>query len=252
MHFNLILESIWDLVRASNNYIAQREPWKLAKTDPQELKQVITDLWNAVRITAVLLYPFMPGSAEKMWRQLGLKSLTEEVKLTRAEKGPEGIDVHPEIFEWHWRPDYEIRVLRGEQLFPRIETKEEKPKKTDQKKRRAGVAEEGVKELISIQDFAKVELKVGVVKFAERVEKSEKLLKLLVDTGEERQLVAGIGKMYSPEDLVGKKIVVVANLQPAKLMGVESRGMLLAATDDEGKLSILTLDRDVNEGARVK
>jgi methionyl-tRNA synthetase len=87
---------------------------------------------------------------------------------------------------------------------------------------------------------------------AERVAKSQKLIRFTIDTGEERQIVAGIGKAYSPEDLVGRKIVVVCNLQPAKLMGVESRGMLLAATDDDGTLSVLTLDRDVKQGSRIK
>ena len=106
--------------------------------------------------------------------------------------------------------------------------------------------------MIGIEDFAKIELKVGTVIAAERVEKSEKLIKLKVDIGEERQIVAGIGKAYAPEDLIGKKIVVLANLKPAKLMGIESQGMLLAATDSEGTLSVLTLDRDVKTGARIK
>lgn len=106
--------------------------------------------------------------------------------------------------------------------------------------------------LIDIADFARVELKVGKIVTAERVEKSNKLIKLIVDTGEERQVVAGIGKAYAPEDLPGKKIVVVVNLKPAKLMGIESRGMLLAATDSEGTLSLLTPDRDVNTGAKVR
>jgi methionyl-tRNA synthetase len=105
---------------------------------------------------------------------------------------------------------------------------------------------------IPIEDFAKVELKIGRVIAAERVAKSDKLIKLRVDIGEERQIVAGIGKAYDPEYLVGKEIVVVANLKPAKLMGVESRGMLLAATDEDGKPSILILDREVRPGTRVK
>lgn len=105
---------------------------------------------------------------------------------------------------------------------------------------------------ISIEDFAKVELKIGRIIAAERVEKSDKLIRLKVDIGEERQIVAGIGKAYDPEYLMGKEIVVVANLKPAKLMGVESRGMLLAASDEDGKPSILILDREVKPGTRVK
>jgi methionyl-tRNA synthetase len=107
-------------------------------------------------------------------------------------------------------------------------------------------------ELIGIEDFSKIELRIGTVIAAEKVEKSEKLIKLKIDIGEERQIVAGIGKAYTPEDLIGKKIVVLANLKPVKLMGVESRGMLLAATDSEGTLSVLTPERDVKTGAKIK
>jgi methionyl-tRNA synthetase len=106
--------------------------------------------------------------------------------------------------------------------------------------------------MITIEDFAKVEIKIGKVLEAKRVEGSNKLIIMKVDTGEERQIVAGIGKAYLPEELVGKRIVVVTNLQPAKLMGVESQGMLLAASDADGKLSILTIDREITEGAKVK
>jgi methionyl-tRNA synthetase len=233
LQFNLILENIWSIVGAANNHIAQKEPWKLAKSDPEELKVVIFNIWNALRLTAISIYPFMPDTAEKIWRQIGLRSLKEEA-----------------VFEWDWKPDYEIKVSKGEQLFPRIERKEEE-QKSEQKKEKKMT--EGVKELIAIDDFAKVELRVGRVAAAEKVEKSEKLLKLRVDIGtEERQIVAGIAKAYTPDDLIGKKIVVVVNLKPAKLMGIESHGMLLAATDEEGRLSVLSLDREVKQGARVK
>ena len=106
--------------------------------------------------------------------------------------------------------------------------------------------------LINIEDFAKIELKSGTVISAERVEKSEKLIRMKVDIGEERQIVAGIGKVYTPEDLIGKRIVVLANLKPAKLMGIESQGMLLAATDSDGTLSVLTTEREVKAGAKIR
>ncbi|MDA8337949.1 MAG: methionine--tRNA ligase, partial [Nitrospiraceae bacterium] len=156
LSFNLILEGIWQMIGDANNYIAQKEPWKLAKTNLEELKIVIFNIWNSLRLTALSIHPFMPYTAEKMWKQLGLKSLKEEV-----------------IFQWEWKPAYEIRVSKGEQLFPRIEKKEEKQK--IEKKEKAKMIE-GVKELIAIDDFAKVELKVGKVVAAEKVEKSEKLL----------------------------------------------------------------------------
>lgn len=106
--------------------------------------------------------------------------------------------------------------------------------------------------VITIDEFAKVELKVGQVLKADRVKGSHKLIKLQVDTGEMRQIVAGIGKTYAPEDLSGKKIVVVTNLQPAQLMGVESQGMLLAATDSNGTLSLLIPEKDIQKGATIK
>ncbi|BCB95665.1 methionine--tRNA ligase [Dissulfurispira thermophila] len=242
LSFNLILENIWQMISDANNYIAQKEPWKLAKTNLEELKIVIYNIWNSLRLIAQTIYPFMPDTAEKMWKQLGLKSLKEEV-----------------IFQWEWSHNYEIKISKGEQLFPRIEKQykaediTQKDVFTDKKlKEEKKKVTEGVKELIAIDDFAKVELKVGKVISAEKVEKSEKLLRLKVDIGEERQIVAGIAKSYTPDDLIGKKIVVVTNLKPAKLMGIESHGMLLAATDDEGRLSVLTLDREVKQGARVK
>ncbi len=258
LQFNIILENIWLIISEANNHIAQKEPWKLAKNDPEELKRVMFNIWNALRLAALSLWPFMPDTSEKIWSQLGLKSLTEEVRQSRTEESTEGPWKFSAIFLWHWKPEYPVNVAKGEQLFPRIEQTEKqgaKAQKSSQEKEHKKMTVQGVADLtevIGIEDFAKVQLKVGKVLSAERVEKSEKLIKLKVDTGEERQIVAGIGKAYDPDYLIGKKIVVVANLKPAKLMGIESQGMLLAATDEEGTLSILGLDRDVHQGARVK
>jgi methionyl-tRNA synthetase len=246
LQFSIILENIWGIISEANNYIAQKEPWKLARNSPGELKLVISNLWKALRLAAFSLYPVMPETSEKIWKQLGMKSLAGEVK-----KGGPHDEESFIISNWTLMPSYEIKVSKGEQLFPRI-GKPEGQVQEEKKKEKSKMADEGVVELIGIEDFAKVHLKVGKVLSAERVEKSEKLIKLRVDTGEERQIVAGIGKAYAPDDLVGRKIVVVANLKPAKLMGIESQGMLLAATDDKGTLSILSLDRDVDHGARVK
>jgi methionyl-tRNA synthetase len=228
------------MVSEANNYIARKEPWKLARTDQDELRRVICNIWNSLRLVSLSLCPFMPHTAERIWEQLGLRSLMEE---SRGDSG---------IFSWGWRPSCEIRVAKGEQLFPRIEIKKEEKKAEPEKKEKKEKKVEGVKELIGIEDFAKVELKVGRVISAERVEKSEKLLRLQVDTGEERQVVAGIGKSYTPDELVGKKIVLVTNLKPAKLMGIESHGMILAASNDQGELSVLTPDREMSPGARIK
>jgi methionyl-tRNA synthetase len=251
LRFNVILDSIWNVVRAANNYIAQTEPWKLAKEDKTRLKNVMFSLWNAIRLIAVNLYPFMPDTAEKMWKQVGIiKSLKEEA----SEKD----------FTWEWdelkvqkeKPLFEVQ--KGEQLFPRIETKKEEQAAGTrravplQKGDKGSMTEHGTDNLLSIEDFAKVQLKIGKVLSAERVPKSNKLIKLQIDTGEKRQVVAGIGQAYAPEDLTGKSIVVVTNLKPAKLMGVESQGMLLAATDSDGVLSILIPEKNVKEGAKIK
>ncbi len=121
LHFSLLLENIWDIIGETNNYIARKEPWKLAKENTNQLKIVMFNIWNALRITALSLYPFMPDTAEKIWKQLGLKSLVDEAK-----------ECSPEIFEWDWKPSYEIKASKGEHLFPRIETKDKnKDRKND-------------------------------------------------------------------------------------------------------------------------
>ncbi len=248
LRFNVILDYIWDIVRTANNHIAQTEPWKLAKSDPEQLKDVMFQIWNILRLSAVNLYPFMPETAEKIWIQLGLKSLKGETKQSMSS----GDAPTPGTFNWDWDPGYAIKVSKGEQLFPRIDKNKKEQmeeKKPEEKPEREKI--EG-QNLIAIGDFARVELKIGRVLSAERVKKSDKLLKLMVNTGEERQIVAGIGKAYTPEDLIGKKIVVITNLQPVKLMGIESHGMVLAATGQDGVPVILMPEKDVEEGAKIK
>jgi len=244
LRFNHILEHIWSMVGAANDHIAQTEPWKLFKNDTVKLRSVMFNVWNTLRLTALSLYPFMPETAEKIWKQLGLKSLTTEVRQSWSDEKPGAGKKYAKIFYWDWRPSYTIEISKGEQLFPRIE-KNEKGKKFEE-------VEPEAANLISIQDIAKVRLKIGSVISAERVTRSDKLIKLQVDTGELRQIVAGIGKAYTPEDLIGKKIVVVTNLQPAKLMGVESNGMLLAATGPDGTPVILIPEKDIETGSRIK
>jgi methionyl-tRNA synthetase len=198
----------------------------------------------------------MPDTSEKIWKQLGLKSILKETEQSIPEKSSGVSDVYPAIYGWDWKPGYEINVSKGEQLFPRIDLK--KAKTAKENKPPIPPLEKGAKggfegeNLITINDVAKVQLKIGKVLQAERVKKSDKLIKLQVDTGESRQIVAGIGKSYSPEDLNGKSVVVVTNLKPAKLMGVESQGMLLAATDDSGEPVILVPEKEVKQGAPIK
>ncbi len=226
LRFNIALERIWEGINAINRYLDRRAPWK--EKDEEVLSNTLFTVSRAVAIIAVYILPFMPDTARRLWRGLGITQRMEELSTI-----PEWTDIDPGG----------SKVEKGEQLFPRIDLKKE----TEVTGR-----EKSMENLIGIEDFAKVELKVGRVITAERVKGSDKLIRLIVDTGGERQIVAGIGKAYEPEYLLDKKIVVVTNLKPARLMGIESQGMLLAATDDEGRLSILTLDRDVNAGARVK
>jgi len=158
--------------------------------------------------------------------------------------GLESYKIDYNIFKWKAEIK-DVETKKIEQIFPRIEvTKEDKQ---EQKNR-----ENKMEELITIDDFFKIKLKVGKVIEAERVKGSEKLIKLIVDIGERRQIVAGIGKSYCPEELLGKSIIVVSNLKPAKLMGLESQGMLLAATSSDGTISILTVDREVTPGSGIK
>lgn len=228
--FNIVLEKIWAAISLANNYIAKTEPWKIAKENPERLPFVLLNIWNSLRVIATFLYPFMPNTSMKIWKALGLEEYPIDNKM----------------LSWDTNLK-EVKTEKIEQLFPRIEQIKEQPEQQHKEKKEAKV-----EDLISIEDFMKIKLKVGNVICAERIEGSKKLIRLIVDIGEERQIVAGIGEQYSPEELLGKSIIVLSNLKPAKLMGVESQGMLLAATGEDGKLSILTVDRPVNAGAGIK
>ncbi|GJL54478.1 MAG: methionine--tRNA ligase [Nitrospirales bacterium] len=256
LEFNRTLEAIWALVQLGNQYIDKTAPWVLAK-DPANQERLQTVLYNAaetLRFLCLATAAFMPATAQNMNEQLGL-SLNFSHSLL-AQK-----------ITWGELP-VGTTVRKGQSLFPRIEaTTRNKEKhiveqKVEAVKRESkeGTKEEAHKdqanqtgeEQIAIEDFMKVKLKVGKVLEAERVPKSNKLLKLQVDLGSERrQIVAGIGKKYEPEELIGQTIVVVANLKPAKLMGVESQGMVLAAGGKE-VLGLLTINEDTAPGSQVK
>jgi len=247
LQFNLALTQLWKIISEINEYIASSEPWK--EEDADTLSNILYILAESIRILALYLYPFMPESANTIWRQLGIETDISSININDA--GKWGITTPG------------TKVQKGEALFPRIDIKKKFSKdKTDKanigansnapKSKKDNKVEEEKDNLITINDFAKVQLKVGKVLQAEKVEGSNKLIKLQVDTGESRQIVAGIGKAYTPEELTGKSVVVVTNLKPAKLMGVESQGMLLAATDSEGVLSILTPEKDIKHGALIR
>jgi methionyl-tRNA synthetase len=234
----------------ADRYINDTKPWALAKHEKMdEVAAVLAHVAEAIRHITILSYPFIPTTALKIWETMGFDALgvLEDQRI-------------PDKASWTGLPSTVIvKPLEG--LFPRIEKKEQAEvkvpatagKKEKAKAKSKAKKEEGVIELIDIADFSKVDLRVAEVKAAERVENTDKLMKIQVNLGEEseRQIVAGIAQHYTPEELTGKKIVVVANLKPAKLRGIESQGMLLAASDAE-TVSILTPLKDVAIGSKVK
>jgi methionyl-tRNA synthetase len=227
--FHKALIAIWDFINLANKYIVTTEPWVLAK-DPanaERLRTVVYNLLESLRHVAVLIAPFMPGTSQSILGRIGITDYTNQN--------------YDSIRTWGGlKPGSPVE--KGDALFPRVEFKKEAPpapKKLETKPE------------ITYEDFQKIDLRAAQILEAERVPKSDKLIKLKVDVGEERTIVAGIGKDYKPEDLVGKSIVIVANLKPAKLMGVESRGMLLATSGKDG-LTLLGFDRDAEPGGAIK
>jgi len=235
MAFHKALMSVWEVISGVNKYIDTTAPWVLAKSDPDRLNTVIFHIVETLRIVSGLIWPFMPESAEKIQAQLGLTGTGKNIKLDDLRKwGKE-------------RPGR--KVEKAPALFPRIDTKKKKeqaPQKTKGKK----PAKKKTK-LVSFKEFQRLDLRIGTIIKVEAIEGARKLLKLTVDMGEERTVVAGLAEHYSEQDLTGKQVLLVANLEPATLMGVESHGMILAATDDAG-LHLLVPENPTAPGSKVK
>jgi methionyl-tRNA synthetase len=234
--FHKALMSVWELIDEINKYIDIQAPWVLAK-DLGKKPRLITVLYTlaeTLRQIALLIFPFMPQTSIRMRQQLGLEA-------------KEDAPLWSESLPWGGFP-IGTRIEKGPSLFPRIEKEKTKPESTALVSTTAPVSNPVT---LSFEEFEKSDLRVARVLSAERVPKSKKLIKLDVDLGEIRTLVAGIGQDYTPEDLVGKMIVVVANLEPTKLMGVESRAMLLAARDEKG-LKLIVPEGEILPGTRVK
>jgi len=221
LEFNKSLEEVWQFIDWLNKYIVKVEPWKLNKEDKEYLKTTLYTLVDGIYAVVWMLNPFMP---QKMAQALNMLNINEIKK-----------DIKPYSFQ------AEFTINQVVPLFPRVEIKEEGKKMEEVKQ----------EEYITIDDFAKIKMRVGKVLEAEKVEKSDKLLKLKVSFGdEERIIVSGIAQYYEPQELIGKNVIVLANLKPRKIFGIESHGMLLAAKDGE-KLAILTTDKDVEVGSPV-
>ncbi|WP_306537389.1 methionine--tRNA ligase [Megasphaera sp.] len=243
MKINDAINDVWTLIRRSNKYIDETTPWVLAKDEAkaQRLQTVLYNLIEAQRIIAALVSPFIPVSAADMWHQLGLGDFAK-ANLQDAQ-------------QWGLYPA-DTKVEKGQALFPRYDLDEEIAEaKTDKKEEAAPVcpaAQEPVKPEITIDDFGKIDLRVGKIVACEKVPKAKKLLKLQVDLGvETRQIVSGISLYYKPEDLIGHCVIVVTNLKPVKLCGVESKGMLLAASDGNDNLQVAFVD-GMAPGSRVR
>ena len=239
-HFRDGLQEAMNLARAANKYFNDSEPWKTAKSDSAHCATTINICLQLVRSLAILMSPVIPSSAEKMWRMLGLDG--EAARQAWDSAATSGV------------PDGH-QLVPGGILFTKIEDEviEEELKSLHGTTSPAPAKPAEEKQMVAIDDFKKIDLRVGKVLACEPVPKSEKLLKLQVEIGSEhRQIIAGIAKHYAASDLVGKSIVVVYNLQPAKLMGQESQGMVLAASDDNGKLFIVTPAGDITSGSVVR
>ena len=230
--FDAGLETIWEFVRRINRYIQQTQVWTLAK--PETKPRMGTILYNsleALRFISVLISPVIPETAEKIQKQIGLTEFDTVAEWGRLPVG--------------------LSVSRGEPIFPRVDTKKEKqpqPKATAKPKQKQ---EAKTTALVSFADFQKLDLRIARVLAAEPVEGADRLLKLQVDLGtEKRQVVAGIAEHYTADALIGKQVIVVVNLEPATIRGVESQGMILAGSGDS--IVLATLEKEMPLGTQVR
>ena len=247
------LETIFEGVNRANKYIDETEPWKLGKDETKKarLAAVLYNLLETIRITSALLAPFMPTVMPKVWEQIG--ATEEDVKYENLGK----FDVMPA----------DVTVHKGEILFPRIDVDKEidelnailaknmaeaKAKLSDEEKGDAPAEKIELAPEITIDDFAKVEIRAAKVTACEKVKKSDKLLCLQLDDGMGgRQVVSGIAQYYTPEELIGKKIQLIANLKPVKLRGVESNGMICAADTPDG-VKVIFVDDSIPVGSKIR
>ena len=247
MEINAAIKGVWTLISRTNKYIDETAPWLLAKDEAKaaRLEAVMYNLAEVLRIVSILIAPFVPHTSPKIYTQLGI-AVPAQFLLVDA--------------VWGGLADGTV-VQKGEPIYPRIEVNEDgitvtaATKKTAAPVPAAKVVEppkQEEKEEIAIDDFAKIDLRVATILTAERVPKTDKLMKLSVKIGdEERIIVSGIAQHYTEEQLVGRNVVVIANLKAAKLRGIESRGMLLAASDGQGNL-VLADAPGIASGSKVK
>ncbi|NMB42409.1 MAG: methionine--tRNA ligase [Firmicutes bacterium] len=245
LQFNSALETLWALVRRSNKYIDENAPWLLAKKEEkrERLGTVLYNLCEALRFISILLLPYMPRTPRRIWSQLGIETMEDLHKWDSLQ-------------EWGLiKPG--TKAQRKADLFPRLDIKKELASLLERKTEKEKTGEKtqapaGKPKHVSIEEFARLEVRVGEIVSAEPVPKTDKLLKLEVNLGQEkRQVVAGIALHYTPQELIGKKVLFLANLKPAKIRGLLSEGMILAATDPAGKVVLTAVDGDVPAGSKI-
>jgi methionyl-tRNA synthetase len=249
---------VWELIGKTNKYIDTMKPWALATQDRERLSTVLNTITEIIKIVSVLLWPFMPHTAEKIQHQLGLGIVGVKLPINSLKK---------------WGETQRVRPLsKAPPLFPRIDPDRELTRTTLDTKE---ITERGLKEskkndvssdivspemeekvkeepgLVSLEDFQRLDIRVGTIKEAETIPGSKKLLKLVVDIGETRTIVAGMAAHYQTNELINKQVIVVANLVPVTLMGVESKGMILAVEDEKG-VYLLIPDKESNPGSKVR
>ncbi|MGV3243192.1 methionine--tRNA ligase [Staphylococcus sp. 11261D007BR] len=241
LQFSVALSTVWKFISRTNKYIDETTPWILAKDETQKdmLGNVMAHLVENIRFAAVLLRPFLTNAPYQIFDQLNINNDTLH--------GFESLKQYGQLTE-------PITVTsKPTPIFPRLDVESEVEFiKTSMQPPKKEEAPEPSKEMIDIQDFDKVELKAATISDAEKVKKSSKLLKIQVDLGnEQRQIISGIAKFYQPDDIIGKKVAVVTNLKPAKLMGQQSEGMILSAEKD-GVLTLVSLPNAIPNGAIIK
>jgi methionyl-tRNA synthetase len=271
--FSEALTQIWGLVAVADKFLANEKPWTMAADPAQRarLEQILYSVAESVRVLSILAHPVIPEATQKIWEQLGQQGKIEDQRIDKVEwgalKGGTRIGKIEAVFPRAEKNQIleKIETMENEIRNPGSTsvggqpgaTEADVPKPSGAAAPAASAAAANAPAAdakISIDDFAKIELKVGLVKSAERVEKADKLLKLLVDIGDEvRQVLAGIAMGYAPEELVGRKVVIVTNLAPRKMRGLESNGMLLAASaGPDGKPVLCTFAEDIPVGSKVK
>ncbi|MBW2433975.1 MAG: methionine--tRNA ligase [Deltaproteobacteria bacterium] len=235
--FHKALMAVWEFIARMNKMVDVTAPWVLAKNKAsrKQLAVVMYQLLEGLRIISGLIYPVMPGTAKKMQKYLGLN--------------PTGAFYHiNHLRKWKALPAG-TQLLKSIVLFPRIEDKEKATAAINQQEKDAESLE--IKPEITLDEFSRIDLRVATIVQAEPIPKAKKLLKLVVDMGQKRTLVAGIAEKYSVDDLIGKQVIVVANLKPAKLMGVLSNGMIVAAVDDSGP-TLASFEKKLAPGTPLK